>query len=386
MNVTKLENFERFCCGCSACKNICMLNAISMELDNEGFYFPVVNEDVCIQCGKCLDVCQFISEYTEKKKRSDDNTICFSAYAKDDSIRLRSSSGGVFGLFADFFRNKDGEVFAAVFDSETKSVRHGRLGDYTLEELCRSKYLQSDLKNTYMEIETCLKKEKRVLFCGTPCQVKGLRKYLGIDYENLLLVDFACHGVASVRIFLDMLQEYEREYGSKIIDVTFREKDNGWQDQVMKFYFEDGRVITEVSKNHYYNYLFLENYSLRKSCFTCDYLNSQADIRLEDFWGMEKARDEKKGVSFVRVYDIKGKEILKDLKDKIEIMSIDYKANDINYAGREQGKYDENKRNNFFVYYLKNGLKKSVNKWVKPKLRKRKIRLILKKCKQKIGL
>ena len=45
------------CSSCGACANICARGAISMRLDSEGFYRPVIDAEKCVQCGACEKAC-----------------------------------------------------------------------------------------------------------------------------------------------------------------------------------------------------------------------------------------------------------------------------------------------------------------------------------------
>lgn len=135
MDITAIKNLKDLCSGCSACCNGCKFDAISMELDEEGFYFPRIDKEKCVECGACIKVCQV----ENAAKTSGNKAECYSAWAKDEKLRMESSSGGMFSLLADYIKDNNGEVYGAVFDKEKKEVVHGRLGDYSIEELRRSK-------------------------------------------------------------------------------------------------------------------------------------------------------------------------------------------------------------------------------------------------------
>ena len=193
---------KAFCCGCNACVQRCPKQCISMHEDEEGFLYPRVDKTICIECGLCEKVCPVINQNEPRKPLK-----VYAAYNKDEKIRRESSSGGVFTAIAEQVIDEGGIVFGACFD-ENWEVKH----DYTetkegLKAFRGSKYVQSRIKDNYQKAEHYLKEGRKVLFSGTPCQIAGLKKYLCKEYENLLTVDFICHGVPSPKVWRMYLNE-----------------------------------------------------------------------------------------------------------------------------------------------------------------------------------
>lgn len=297
------------CCGCGACYNICPSGAISMLQNEEGFLYPFIDENKCTNCGLCQKVCN--------TKNTQNNVIeAYAAFANDD-VREVSSSGGVFPLLGEKILENGGYVCGASFTNDYKSVEHVIISSKEeLYKLRSSKYVQSDTKNVYKELQKLLKEGKQVLFSGTPCQVDGLNKFLQKEYENLITVDILCHGVPSPVVWEKYLEEVSA--GKKVIKATFRDKKVGWTPSLLLLLFEDNLVFEETSNDNLYYKAFLQNLCLRKSCATCSYtsVNRTADITVGDFWGVnkfDKKMNDKKGTSCVLVNTQKGKLIFNSI-------------------------------------------------------------------------
>ena len=298
------------CSGCSACYNICPVNAIKMEEDIEGFKYPVIDKTLCTNCGLCEKVCNS-DKFINKK-----NPACY-AFMAEDKIRSKSASGGVFPVLAYHFIKNGGYVCGAIFDNDW-SVKH-IVSDKPedIEKMRSSKYLQSDIGNCYKEIKKLLDKNISVLFTGTPCQVSGLKSFLQKDYDNLFCLDLICHGVPSAKIF----KKHLKENFDNITDINFRDKSkDGWgivlsiTHNQQKSYYDD---------NDYYT-LFLKNATLRKNCYECEYnkLPRQGDMTIGDFWGIEKYSkkiNDKLGTSVILINNAKGKNLLKILQQNAKL-------------------------------------------------------------------
>ena len=280
--MTIFDNAQIFekCTACGACANICPKQAIALLESENGFLFPQIDSNKCVQCGLCNRVC-----YIDKK--IENNRIdCYGSFKGQDSLRLKSSSGALFYYLAQTVIKLNGVVYGAVFDSVSKEVRHVSTDDFSLDQIMRSKYVQSNIGNCYKKIENELVKGRSVLFCGTPCQNYALTQFLkGKEYSNLLKVDFVCHGVPSSFFFKDLLKYYESKYGSRVNNITFREKDLGWRQQLIKIYFDNGYVLSERSNYYYYYLAFIDNITLRDSCFKCQFPAKHcSDLTIFDYW------------------------------------------------------------------------------------------------------
>lgn len=316
-----LINNKYECCGCTACANICSRNAITMCEDNEGFKYPQIDSSLCVNCGLCRKVCPL-----KGKKKPDTNhiPIVYSAKNKDFSIRMQSTSGGIFSVLCKKIIEKGGAVYGAVFD-DGMNVIHARAS--TLE-VCKkfrgSKYVQSDLSNTYRQIENDLQHGLFVLFSGTPCQCDGLKSYLNakkVDFKKIILCDLVCHGVPSPKVWKDYIN-YIKQKG-EIIDYKFRDKELGWHGANISVNYADGVVERNTLRVKSYSTLYFGQYITRPSCEKCLYANFDrcSDITIGDFWGIEKVKpefDDNNGVSLILLNTEKGKNFFKEIRDDIE--------------------------------------------------------------------
>lgn len=301
-----IEN-KKDCCGCSACQQICPKECISMATDEEGFLYPNANKDACISCGLCQKVCPMLH------KNMAVNVISSFAYKhEDEKVRMDSSSGGAFSFYAEKVLRMNGVIYGAGFTDNWK-VMHKRIDSLDkLDQIRRSKYVQSNINNTYLAVKKDLNSGLKVLFTGTPCQIAGLKTFLRKDYPNLFLIDVFCHGVPSPEVFNMYLTEignhpqttlssspigfliHERK--RKLLqDVNFRDKENSrWRLFSLKLNFKEyngqDNIIVNNWKNDVFNQGFLNHLYLRPSCHDCKFRNqtSGSDITIGDFWGIEK--------------------------------------------------------------------------------------------------
>ena len=232
------------CTGCHACLHVCTYNAITMEFSEDGFLYPNINFDKCKNCGRCYNVCPVKSTYLSCRPLK-----CLSCYSCDGEVIKKSSSGGVFYHLASNILSAGGLVVGAAYSAEEHECKHLSTDSIQLESLMKSKYVQSRIGNSYNEAAYALKNHRPVLFCGTPCQIRGLKSYLRMRRIEgaLLTVDFMCHGVPSPGLFKKFLDRMEKIENSSITNITFREKDMGWKTQVVKTYFADGNTVKQLS-------------------------------------------------------------------------------------------------------------------------------------------
>lgn len=309
------------CVGCRTCEQACPKQCISMRADAEGFLYPEVDADLCVNCHVCEKVCPVLNGQTAIVPLK---TI--GCRSNDKQTQMASSSGGIFSELASMVLLRGGMVYGAAFDGEF-NVRH--IGISTIDELDairRSKYVQSDTVDTFSAAKEALDGGKVVLYAATPCQVKALKLFLRKPYDNLLTVDFACHGVPSPKVWSDYLAALTKSVGvdKKLCIVNFRsKKKGGWHKFSLEFTFRDNRTQAESVIAHYpgqnaYYQLFFQNISLRPSCFKCPAkgFTSGSDITLCDFWGIQNVapqRDDNAGVSLVFANSQKGCDCLAEL-------------------------------------------------------------------------
>lgn len=299
------------CTGCSACSNICPVDALTLQEGKDGFRYPDIDENKCIHCDQCERICK-------KRIRENENYLepqTYAAWSKKTDIRYCSTSGGAFSELATAVLNVGGVVIGAQYNTENL-VEHTVISN--LDELVKirqSKYVQSDIGLIYREIRKNLAKGRNVLFCGAPCQVAGLYVYLGENAENLLTVDFICRGVNSPKAYKAWLKELETQYNCKASRVWFKYKQNGWKNspRCTRIDFEDGKhIILDQDENLFMKGYLDYNLYIRPSCGNCQFksLPRQADITLADFWGVDPEIDDDKGISMILVNNEKGKEVL----------------------------------------------------------------------------
>jgi len=351
--LTMLFQNREQCCGCEACVQKCPKQCISFEADEEGFLYPLINHKECIDCGLCVSVCPFHNPFEPRAPRD-----AFAAINKDESVRRNSSSGGVFSLLANSVLAEGGVVFGAMFD-EYWNVVH----DYieTVDELPKlrgSKYVQSRIGKCYEVAEQFLKKGRRVLFSGTPCQIASIKSFLGKDYENLITVDCICHGVPSPELWQWYL-DLERKH-APIIRISFRNKDNGWKRFSFAVdYDQEGLAVRNYHRENPYMKAFLEDMSLRPSCSNCQAKagRSHSDVTLADFWNVDKVVDgidDDKGVSLLLINTIKGEMLMESVQDVV-CREVDFsRAIQFNKAWSESYPMNPN-RERFFSFYRKHG-------------------------------
>lgn len=346
--MNKLYVNKNQCSGCGACEQICPQKAIFMKKDSEGFLYPVIDKNKCIDCGLCKKVCQF---NIEKEKSS--NTVAYAFINNNDTIRKNSSSGGVFFELAKYVISKNGVVFGCHFDDNLKVIHSYSRNMLECEKFQSSKYVQSNVLNTYSEVKNFLCENKLVLYTGTPCQIVGLNLFLNKKYENLITVDLVCHGAPSPKIFDKYINELQESYKSKIKKFNFRDKSTGWNSYSYAILFENGNKLIEGHNKNPYSKLFLSNTILRPSCYNCVCvgINRTSDITLADFWGVSDKYNEmydNKGTSLILVHSDEGRKLLKILKLKSKLMKVDIEyAVKHNISAIESSKIPKNRKQVF---------------------------------------
>lgn len=301
------------CCGCSACIAVCPHDAIMMQPDGLGFPYPQVDVAGCVDCGLCDSVCSYVQDVETLSELPKDTKVeVLAARNTDGEVLAQSQSGGAFSAMAGQILNDGGVVYGAAFD-DSHMVLHVRVSGLAgLAALRGSKYVQSDMTDVFRQVRSDLRNGMRVLFCGTPCQVAGLRSYIPENMqEELYLVDFVCHGVPAPAVWKDYLKYMSRS--GTIVKANFRDKDvAGWKEHKETFVYNDGRKKVSDS----FRVLFYKNIMLRHSCAVCPYniLNHRSDVTISDFWGLEEVlpqMDGDEGTSMLVCNTEKGRELLR---------------------------------------------------------------------------
>lgn len=316
------------CSGCYSCVNSCTIKSISMYADEDGFLYPTIDKNKCINCKLCEKVCPIQSQMTYFNDSFD--KLTYGAYSINDEILKNSSSGGIFHVLAIKILKSGGVVFGAAFDNNYRKVKHIFItSEDEIYKLRGSKYIQSEIGNNYIYVKNFLDKGVKVLFSGTPCQIAGLYAFLGKQHKNLYTVDLICHGVPSEKVWNKYLDYQEYISGSKVKHIDFRNKNNGWKEYSIFIQFSNGRVYKEMYYKDLYMKTFLSNISLRPSCTSCKFKGEKhvSDITLGDFWGVEKLYPKifnNKGTSLVILNSENGKELFENISNSIVKLAVDY--------------------------------------------------------------
>lgn len=311
------------CTGCGACVQRCPKQCISWAQREFEFRYPQIDKDACVNCGMCEKVCPI-----DKALEVRAGQKAYAAVHKDAEVLAKSTSGGAFTAIADAIFAQGGIVYGAAMldDMQVKHIRTSGKDDF--EGLRSSKYLQSDTGITYQMVEQDLRQGKIVLYSGTPCQIDGLKNFLGKDYENLYTVDIVCHGVGS-QAYFDKYMDYARERYGKIKALRFRSKEYaGWSCGGVVVVVDSSDCLKKIPyrdfDNYYYSY-FLSGDIYRKSCYSCKYANTKrvGDFSLGDFWGVEALNlplRTENGCSLLLVNNQRAMRLLDELKslDRVE--------------------------------------------------------------------
>lgn len=314
------------CCGCTACTNVCPTGCITMQPDEEGFLYPYFDKGKCIECKKCEAVCPIRNNQINTKTI---DAIC--ARAEDLNIVKDSTSGGFFTPIAQYVLEKKGIVIGAAY-TDSKKIEHFFVkseNEGDLSKLRGSKYVQSYLNNTFVEVKKELEVGTIVCFSGTPCQVSGLLNYLDKGYNNLITIDVVCHGTPSPKLWKKYVDYQEQKYNSRIKSVSFRKKTYGYHSGTMELVFENGKKYSGSARVDYMLKSFFCEISSRPSCYECSFKTDKhlSDFTIFDSWTASKLvpglKDDDLGYTNVFINSDKGRKLFDEIKDKYEWYPID---------------------------------------------------------------
>lgn len=353
------------------CEQICPVQAIKMIENDEGFIEPSVDNNKCIDCGLCARRCPQLNDILKMNSKVIE---VYAAKNKNVEEQKVSSSGGIFPVLANYVLDKNGKVYGCILD-ENLTVKHiGICNKAELSKFKGSKYVQSNTENTFREVKTDLKNDKLVLYSGTPCQIAGLKAFLGKEYNKLITVDLVCHGVPSPKLFKTYLMWLQDKNNSKIISYEFRNKEKNSSEKIAKVIFENGKVKYINSKVDSYYKMFLEAKTFREVCYSCKYANAerQGDITLGDYWGIEKEHPDfydKNGISLILINTKKGKDLIKTVIENIDIEQstlekVVRKNENLKHPSKRENIRDKAYEKTIFLDYQK-GMKKNLNFKVK---------------------
>lgn len=356
----RILNIKDTCTGCSACVAACPKKALTLSYDEEGFYYPHLANDKCVDCKICETVCQVLNDSTPEEPSS--NYTAYMLKAKNKDIVKKSSSGGAFSLLAEAIMLQGGIVFGARYNYEKERLEHCSTAHCSIEDLRKSKYIESYVGESFIEVVDCIKRGQSVLFCGTPCQIQGLYDYVKtkkMDTSNLLLVRFVCHGVPSNQFFTDYKRYEEKRHRAKMVHFDFRPKTRGWRAADWLMSFENGKTIAESTNYSHYYYYFQKEYLLRRSCYRCRRVFHEiADITIADFWAIHTYQPENKdqeGISLVLGHTEKGLSAIEAIKSKADLAVIPNDAFPNIYREARSRSGDTSSREKEMEEVLKNG-------------------------------
>ena len=368
------------CTLCGSCYNACPVDAISFKTLYLDFLYPAIDNSRCVGCDRCEKSCPILAD---KQEPESGYPIAFAARTRDEEARRKSSSGGVFYELASEILSEGGYICGAVFDDHFH-VKH--IVSNTQKDLYRmmgSKYAQSDMGMCFRQIKTLLDEGKNVLFTGCPCQVAGLRTYIGRKHPNLLLVELICHGIPSDHMLQTYIGMQERKYGARLKEMEFRNKEKGWHNSSVRMEFENGRVHSEPMTFDTYMQGYFRGVTLKESCFSCQFrgFKSGSDLTIGDLWGAEISipdMDDNNGLSAVIVNSEKGTLFLnrsKIIRRQFEIDKI------LKYNQSLLTSFDEGaQRTAFYAYTEKYDLERAIETFFQETLlqkAKRKFRFFL---------
>lgn len=360
------------CTGCYACYNICPQKAIELVEDEYGYIYPIINKKKCINCNLCKKVCPQIKD---SKRKGMHPSKTFAAYSNNQSIRDKSTSGGIATLISKAIIENNGVVYGAsnLFDSDAFCFeRINNVND--LYRIQGSKYVHCYINGSYKLVKNDLINKKNVLFIGTPCQIDGLKSFLLKEYENLYTIDIICHGVPSQKILFENLKIYNID---KKDFKMIRFRDNkGFNLSLYKTYedFKNDIPIKSIYANQDFFYKnFLRGNIYRDNCYECKYANDKriADVTLGDFWGLDKNSisydNEKLGISVIMCNTPKGEYLFNSIKKEIT-----YDERNFLEAQKNNGQLNNPmiKSRQYYIFkknYLKLGFFKTMKKMNMPK-------------------
>ncbi|MBU3809001.1 MAG: Coenzyme F420 hydrogenase/dehydrogenase, beta subunit C-terminal domain [Candidatus Phocaeicola faecipullorum] len=277
---------KKDCTGCATCVQICPQSAINMVKDEKGFLYPQIDPTKCVGCLLCEKRCPI----NEPERTTNPSPTVYACWHKNMDIRLKSSSGGVFSAIAEYILKNDGIVWGAAYSKDLILTYQYVENIKDLDKLRRSKYVQAEVNDSFKLIKEQLKAGRKVLFTGTSCHIRGLYSYLPKKLqENLVTIDFICHGVPSPSVFRKYVNWLEKKYNDKLVDFNFRDKQYGWDNGVLTIgYFQHkGKKIFMNDENSYF-YGMLHDMFIRPCCHECQSngLQRESDFTIADFWGI----------------------------------------------------------------------------------------------------
>ena len=314
---------KKQCTGCAVCHDNCPVQAISMVRDREGFDYPLIDHEVCIECNLCEEQCPSMQEGASFNPVEGEPLVCFAAQYQNMAVRFNSTSGGLFTALAEEVYRRGGYVGGAVrLAPNSNEVEHFISNNpEDLQRLRQSKYTQSRTQGFYAKVRSLLQAGEWVLVCGTPCQMAGLRSYLGRDYDKLFILDFICNNVMSPQVGAAINRSLEKNFGAAITSFKAKDKELGWKERPHRYDLADGRTIYQsIAQGNLADQVYHTHAGARPCCYSCVFKGfpRYADISLSDFWLSDKyhpSLDDDTGTSAVMCNTPKGVGLFESIKE-----------------------------------------------------------------------
>lgn len=362
---------KTYCCGCTACKEVCPTNAIEMKEDKQGFLYPLINKDKCIHCNKCNRICPILQPVSEKRFEQK----AYLLQHKNKEVLLDSSSGGAFTAIAEYILDLDGVVFGAKYDKYFDVVHGFVEKKEDLSKFRNSKYVQSNMLDNFKLVKDFISQKKYVLFSGTPCQIEGLLNYIGIESEYLFTVDIACHAVPSPAVWRTYLQSLKLH---DISNLRFRDKEK-YGYLYSQFKIDSSKKIYEGIEKNIMLRAFFSEICNRPSCYECKFKKRyrRSDFTMWDCFDLTEFSksnlfNQNDGVSRLLVHSLKGQQLINEIRKEVilEEISVDnalhYDAKELFQSVNKHDKYNDfwkafyNNRENALIEFFSPSLKTKV--------------------------
>lgn len=323
MSKYTIENINtKNCTGCGLCKIKCPKSCIYMKEDKEGFRYPKIHSSMCINCGLCVRICPMTSAADNLYNKMEREFFC--GFINNQETLLKSSSGGIFAVLANYIININGYVCGCVYNDSLEAIHVLSNDMKVIEKMYGSKYVQSHADHCFSKIVELLNSNTTVMFTGTACQIAALRLFIGKDYSNLYYVEILCHGVPSPGFFREYKKYLKKKLSAQIKDIKFRDKrKDGWGSEHRTCIIYEKNGITKEYRPILPAYFssFFYGLNLRESCYNCRFATPEriADLTIGDFWGSWSKYRKRfdNGISVVGLNSLKGKQLIEHVKNKL---------------------------------------------------------------------
>lgn len=361
---------KSMCCGCSACYSICPKNAIEMVFDEEGFKYPKVNNEICIDCGLCDRICPEAEPFSNGEETTSKK---FAMQNISETERRQSTAGGFFSVVAEYVIENSGCVFAVGFDGITV-VHKVAKASAELREMRGSKYVQSDVGEIFRQVKKSLS-EGICLFVGTPCQVNAIEKFMAKDKfrENLITIDLLCLGVSSPVLYEKWIDYLQKKYKDTVKRVYFRDKSYGYATANVRVCFENRKYIEQCYDAKSLMKTFFAGYNMRPSCYDCSFrcIERASDFTIGDFHqigSVNPKMDDDKGTTCVWAHSDKAKKLMDELKHKMHVELIEEECSSALFNKGKLLKAPDN-RAEFYNDFNNKSYEEFIAKWSKNDLK-----------------